>query len=69
MRRAKTEAKQSQRAEVARLTVTGPAGALASLEAARADLVDVLTVAELELVEGPELAVAVDAAGTGVTGS
>jgi valyl-tRNA synthetase len=57
VRRAKTEAKKSQRAEVARLTVTAPALAVASLDAARADLVDVLTVGRLELLEGPELAV------------
>ncbi len=69
VRRAKTEAKKSQRAEVARLTVTGPAGALVSLEAARADLVDVLTVDRLELAEGTELAVDVVLDGTGVTGT
>jgi valyl-tRNA synthetase len=57
VRRAKTEAKQSQRAAVARLTVTAPAAAMPSLEAARADLVDALTIVELAFIEGPELAV------------
>ena len=48
VRRAKTEAKQSQRATVATLTVTVPAAARPALEAARADLVDALTVVELD---------------------
>jgi valyl-tRNA synthetase len=56
VRRAKTEAKQSQRAEVARLAITAPS----SLESARADLVDALTVVELVIAEGPELLVDVD---------
>ena len=48
MRRAKTEAKVSQRATVARLDVRGPDAWLAEIEAARADLVDALTVDELD---------------------
>ena len=55
VRRAKTEAKQSQRASVATLTVTVPAASRPALEAARADLVEALTVVELELVDGAEL--------------
>ena len=51
VRRAKTEAKASQRAPVARLVVGAPAAAMAALRGARADLVDALTVAELELVD------------------
>jgi valyl-tRNA synthetase len=56
VRRAKTEAKRSQRAEVARLAITAPS----SLASARADLVDALTVVELVIAEGPELLVDVD---------
>jgi valyl-tRNA synthetase len=55
VRRAKTEAKQSQRASVATLTVTVPTADRSALEAARADLVDALTVVELDLVDGTEL--------------
>jgi valyl-tRNA synthetase len=55
VRRAKTEAKQSQRASVAKLTVTVPAAARPALESARADLVDALTVVDLVLADGAEL--------------
>ena len=53
VRRAKTEAKQSQRASVARSTVTVPAATAPALEAARADLVDALTVVELDSSTAP----------------
>ena len=54
VRRAKTEAKVSQRAAVATLDVRGPAEWLASVEAARDDLVEALTVAALTLGEADE---------------
>ena len=47
VRRAKTEAKSSQRAPVSRLTVRAPEAAL--LVAAQPDLIDTLTVGELVL--------------------
>ncbi|MGH9271689.1 MAG: class I tRNA ligase family protein, partial [Ilumatobacteraceae bacterium] len=59
VRRAKTEAKVSQRAKVNRLVVTAPTGA--RLESATADLVDALTVEELCLGDG-ELRVVVELA-------
>ena len=48
MRRAKTEAKLSQRAAVARLRVGAPDAALAAVESAAADLRDALTIDELD---------------------
>jgi valyl-tRNA synthetase len=54
VRRAKTEAKRSQRAGVARLVVTGPAGWIAQLEPCRRDLVDALSIADFELSAGAE---------------
>ncbi len=60
VRRAKTEAKVSQRATVAHLVVHGPATALATIEAARTDLADALTVVALDAVAGAELAVDVE---------
>jgi valyl-tRNA synthetase len=50
VRRAKTEAKLSQRAPVARVVVHTPSPG--RVEPARADLVDALTITELELLEG-----------------
>jgi valyl-tRNA synthetase len=47
VRRAKTEAKVSQRAAVATLELAGPAEWLAAIDAARADLVETLTVGDL----------------------
>ena len=47
VRRAKTEAKVSQRATVARLDLVGPEAWLAEIEPARADLVEALTVETL----------------------
>ena len=65
VRRAKTEAKLSQRAGVERLVVRGPASALAAIAAAEADLRDVGSVAAIELVEtaeGSELTCEIDLA-------
>ena len=50
VRRAKTEAKRSQRAEVAEVAVTAPPGAAAAaLDAARDDLSDALTIGVLSV--------------------
>jgi valyl-tRNA synthetase len=62
VRRAKTDAKQSMKAEVRRVTVTGPDDALAALRGAEADLRDAGGIQELALLAGPELAVAVELA-------
>ena len=59
VRRAKTEAKLSQRAGVARVAVQAPAEARRAIEAAAADLRDALTITELDLADG-ELTVDVD---------
>jgi valyl-tRNA synthetase len=55
VRRAKTEAKASQRAKVARLAITAPAEMHAAIHAGAADLVDAGTIAEWTLVAGDEL--------------
>jgi valyl-tRNA synthetase len=55
VRRAKTEAKLSQRAAVERLTVHAPAAALAAIEAAIGDLRDAGSIADVELLDGDEL--------------
>jgi valyl-tRNA synthetase len=60
VRRAKTEVKVSQRAPVSRLVVRTPSGG--AIEPARGDLVDALTVAELEVVDADELDVDVTVA-------
>ena len=60
VRRAKTEAKLSQRAGVARVIVKAPAGARRGVEAAAADLRDALTIAELVLDDSTELEVEID---------
>ena len=52
VRRAKTTAKRSMRAEVTRLTVRGGAARLAAVDAARADLLDAACAVELVLAEG-----------------
>jgi valyl-tRNA synthetase len=54
VRRAKTEAKASQRAAVAELEVSGPTGWIASIDATRDDLVEALSVTTLTLVEADE---------------
>jgi valyl-tRNA synthetase len=55
VRRAKTEAKVSQRAAVATLEIRAPTEFLASVEVCRDDLVDTLTVSKLELAESSEV--------------
>jgi valyl-tRNA synthetase len=55
VRRAKTEAKLSQRAAVEELIVEGPANALAAIEACRADLAEAGGIARFTLSEGPQL--------------
>jgi valyl-tRNA synthetase len=62
VRRAKTEAKLSQRASVTRLRVRAPEGAATSLRTAEADLRDALTIAELDVGEAPTLTVDADLA-------
>lgn len=57
IRRAKTEAKASQKTPVARAVIAAPASALDALRAAAGDLQAVGRIAELSLVEGKELAV------------
>jgi valyl-tRNA synthetase len=57
VRRAKTEAKVSQRAAVASLVISGPADWLASIEACRDDLVEALTVGELTVSESPDVSI------------
>jgi valyl-tRNA synthetase len=55
VRRAKTEAKQSQRAEVADLRVWVPAERRASIDAGRADLADAGSILEITVADGDEL--------------
>ena len=59
VRREKSTAKVSQRAQVARCTVTGPASLLDAVRAGRDDLCSAGAITELELVEGPDVSVAV----------
>ncbi|MGE5211554.1 MAG: valine--tRNA ligase, partial [Acidobacteriota bacterium] len=55
VRRAKTEAKRSQRAAVATLVVTAPATLHAAIEAGRDDLVDAGSIRDLVVVDGEEI--------------
>jgi valyl-tRNA synthetase len=64
VRRAKTEAKQSQRAEVTSLVVTAPVALHAALDAGRADLVDAGSIRRLDVVAGDAVATTVSL-GTG----
>jgi len=57
IRRAKTDAKASQKTEVSACVIAAPLTQQGSLAAAAEDLKAVGRIAELELVEGPELAV------------
>jgi len=57
IRRAKTEAKVSQKTPVSRAVIAAPAEHLEALRAAAGDLSAVGRIAELEIVEGDELAV------------
>ncbi|TFH19808.1 MAG: valine--tRNA ligase, partial [Acidimicrobiales bacterium] len=59
VRRAKTEAKRSQRALVDELVVTAPAGQHAALDAGRADLLDAGSIRSLTILDGNALAVEV----------
>ncbi len=59
VRRAKTEAKVSQRAPVDAAVVTAPAAELAAVRIGEADLREAGSIAELVLLEGDELAVSV----------
>ncbi|MGP0031146.1 MAG: valine--tRNA ligase [Acidimicrobiales bacterium] len=63
VRREKTSQKRSMRAEVAEVVVSGPAGILASVTAARRDLEDAGGIDVLQLVEAPEFFVATTLAG------
>jgi valyl-tRNA synthetase len=56
VRRAKTEAKQSQRASVERLDVIAPTDALAGLSAGEADLLDAGSISAVSITEGSPLA-------------
>ena len=58
VRRVKTEAKVSQRAAVATLDLGGPADWLASIEAARDDLTEALSVTTLTLREADDVTIA-----------
>ena len=62
VRRAKTEAKQSQRAAVASLRVSAPADAHAALELGRADLLEAGSIEELTVETGDALSCAVELA-------
>lgn len=57
IRRAKTEAKASQKTPVSRAVIAAPADSLEALRAAAGDLSAVGRIAELEIVSGDELAV------------
>ena len=52
VRRAKTEAKRSQRAVVESLVITAPGALLAAIDAGRNDLVDAGSIRDLEVVDG-----------------
>jgi valyl-tRNA synthetase len=52
VRKAKSEAKQSMRADVARATVTAPQAQVALVEATRSDLTDAGRIAELDVLAG-----------------
>ena len=52
VRRAKTEAKQSQRSSVDHLAVTAPTDALAALAAGQADLCDAGSIGAISLLDG-----------------
>jgi valyl-tRNA synthetase len=60
VRRAKTGAKVSQRAGVARLVVGGPPAWLSSVETARDDLVEALTVTTFEVLPADDVTVTVE---------
>ena len=55
VRRAKTEAKQSQRAEVAELRVSAPVRLHAAIDAGRGDLADAGSILEITVHDGEQL--------------
>jgi valyl-tRNA synthetase len=59
VRRAKTEAKRSQRAVVETLVVTAPPTLHAAIDAGRNDLVDAGSIRDLAVVDGDTLATVV----------
>jgi valyl-tRNA synthetase len=63
VRRAKTDAKQSMKAPVQLVTVTGPDDVLAAVRAAQADLQDAGMIAAVSYGPGPELAATVELGG------
>jgi valyl-tRNA synthetase len=62
VRRAKTEAKQSQRATVSRLAIVAPAAEQASLAAAEADLLDAGSIASVSITVGAPMTCAIELA-------
>jgi valyl-tRNA synthetase len=60
VRRAKTEAKASQRSSVSRLTVAGPAEWVAGIDMAKADLMEALSVTDLQVITADEVAITVE---------
>jgi valyl-tRNA synthetase len=64
VRRAKTEAKQSQKAAVTSLVVTAPASMHAAIEAGRADLSDAGSIESVIVETGDELRCAIALAPT-----
>jgi valyl-tRNA synthetase len=64
VRRAKTEAKQSQKAQVESLVVTAPAALHAAITAGDADLRDAGSIAEVSIVEGDALSCVITLAPT-----
>ena len=58
VRRAKTEAKASQKTPVARVTISGPEASVAALRLAEGDLKAVGRIAEIEYLDAETLAVA-----------
>ena len=64
VRRAKTEAKRSQRAVVESLVVTAPSALHAAIEAGRADLIDAGSIRDIQLVDGDAVSTVVTLAET-----
>ncbi|MCU1388532.1 MAG: valS, partial [Ilumatobacteraceae bacterium] len=62
VRRAKTEAKVTQRASVSRLTVSAPAAAHAAIEAGRSDIADAGSILAFDIVSGDTVQCAIELA-------
>ncbi|MCU1396490.1 MAG: valS, partial [Ilumatobacteraceae bacterium] len=60
VRRAKTEAKVTQRASVSRLTVSAPAAAHAAIEAGRSDIADAGSILAFDIVSGDTVQCAIE---------